>query len=664
MKFKYIFSFIGLLINQFVNASRSDFYGDNDNRPELFKILDDHVGTIKINLDDEIWSTMKQKTVLPPWNDAIVAEEFETKNATLEFFVKDTDYRVQLEEGQFTFKLGGKGSRSLIKPGYNIKLENGSIYDVKLLRLRPNAGDPTMIREKLSSDMIYKMGIPTTSTNYVNIEVNGEDLGLYVLTNKIKPDFIEKYFDDKDTTNLYECKNDGTRFEDNGIGQNCGNLKEEINDNRDDIQAFNDAINNATSVEDIEKVLDVDQFLHSIAFEFLTVSWDHFLSFSHNYFWYKRKDGKWIILLNDFDETWGLDFNYVLYIFFNTEADRSYIPVQDEINIANIAIRDIDLDHKLLKYLIYDDDTRFRNIIGEIVKKVFNPKVLNSRIDEIADLIRDDVANTRIVDKTTGFPKGCFNTLGRNPKWNMTHFEDCTNYVNWNSNNAYTVSFGLKFFIEERFRYICHTYGINPETLELIEPRPKAAFWGIKNKYKAAYDGKDFFNDPLVRYTYPDLDKEDYMQEEYNADPEKNNKPTNYEYPLHCYEPGYVKPPPMELPGLNFGETEEPNSVNPTPEEPNPESPTPEEKCWSEALGYSCCKTCLVYETDASGEWGYEDHKWCGIPSFCSESKCWSEKLGYPCCSSSCYVYETDESGDWGYEDDHWCGILEEDCQN
>jgi len=656
MKFKYIFTFLGLLIITLVNASRSDFYGKKDNRPKLFKILDDHVGTIKIKIkDDEIWSTMKEKALLPAWDDAATAQEFETNNATLEFFVKDTDYRVQLEEGQFTFKFGGKGSRSLIKPGYNIKIKKGSIYDVKLLRLRSNMVDPTMIREKLSSDMMYKIGIPTTSTNYVNVEVNGEDLGLYIITNKIKSDFIEKYFGDKDTKNLYECKNDGTRFENNAIAETCENLNEEINDNRDDIKAFNDAINKATSVKDIEKVLDVDQFLHSIAFEFLTLSWDHFLSFSHNYFWYKRKDGKWIILLNDFDETWGQDYNYILYIFFNKfDYDRTYIPVHDEINVANIAIRDIDIDHKILKYLIHDDDTRFRKIIGEIVKKVFNPKVLIPRVDEIADLIRDDVANSRVVDKETGFPKGCFNTLGKNPNWNMTHFEDCTNYVNWNSNNAYAVSFGLKYIIEERFRYICHTYGINPETLELIEPRPKVAFWGIKNKYKTDYKGKDFFYDPLVRYTYPDLDKEDYMQEEYNADPEKNNKPTNYEYPLHSYDPGFVKPEPRELPPI-AGMEEEQNAVDPNLEE---------EKCWSEALGYSCCKTCHVYDTDDSGEWGYEDDEWCGIPSLCSENKCWSERIGYPCCSSSCDVYDTDDNGDWGYEDDHWCGILEENCQN
>jgi hypothetical protein len=46
MKFNKIFSVLGLFTASLVSASRSDFYGSNDNRPELFKILDDHIGTL------------------------------------------------------------------------------------------------------------------------------------------------------------------------------------------------------------------------------------------------------------------------------------------------------------------------------------------------------------------------------------------------------------------------------------------------------------------------------------------------------------------------------------------------------------------------------------------------------------------------------------------
>jgi hypothetical protein len=42
------------------------------------------------------------------------------------------------------------------------------------------------MREKLSSDILQLMDVPTTSTGYINLEINGEFMGLYLLTNKIK----------------------------------------------------------------------------------------------------------------------------------------------------------------------------------------------------------------------------------------------------------------------------------------------------------------------------------------------------------------------------------------------------------------------------------------------------------------------------------------------
>ncbi|KAG4081328.1 coth protein-domain-containing protein, partial [Neocallimastix lanati (nom. inval.)] len=404
MKFNKIYSLLGILSIPFVSASsRSDFYGKNDNRPELFKILDDKVGTIKISLDDEIWTSMKKKTEVPPWS-AQFAEDFETMNATMEFFVPGTDYRVELESGKFKFAIGGKGSRNFSKPGYNIKLEEGSIYEVKTF--------------------VYVLILVTPLYYVKNFQLilNGEDLGLFIVTNKIKKDFIKRYFNDKNTDNLFECLSDHNRFETYEFANSCQNAKEEFAANKEEIINFNNAINNATSVEDIEKVLDVDNFLRYIAYEFLTLSWDHFL------------DGRFIMILNDFDETFGADFSNIIFLIYNQYADRSYMPGYEEMYVPNTAFRDIDLDHKIMKYLVHDDDTRFRRIIGEVVKQVFNPKVLNARIDELAELIHDDMANSRSIDEKTGYCRGCFNTIGLVTGWNITHFEDGVSYGNWISN--------------------------------------------------------------------------------------------------------------------------------------------------------------------------------------------------------------------------------------
>jgi len=70
--------------------------------------------------------------------------------------------------------------------------------------------------------------------------------------------------------------------------------------------------------------------------------------------------------------------------------------------------------------------------------------------------------------------------------------------------------------------------------------------------------------------------------------------------------------------------------------------------------GYQCCtlaKTKAIYE-DKDGKWGVENGDWC----YFKETTCFSQKLGYPCCKGKKVVY-IDDDGKWGVEDGQWCGI-------
>jgi len=84
-----------------------------------------------------------------------------------------------------------------------------------------------------------------------------------------------------------------------------------------------------------------------------------------------------------------------------------------------------------------------------------------------------------------------------------------------------------------------------------------------------------------------------------------------------------------------------------------------DKKCWSEPLGYPCCKgKTEVLDTDENGQWGVENDEWCGIVRDNKES-CWATKLGYKCCSTDACrnVLYSDDDGQWDYVDDDWCGI-------
>jgi len=101
------------------------------------------------------------------------------------------------------------------------------------------------------------------------------------------------------------------------------------------------------------------------------------------------------------------------------------------------------------------------------------------------------------------------------------------------------------------------------------------------------------------------------------------------------------------------------STVIPTPTQSNE---TNEIQCLAELIGYSCCRPELtdVYSQDEYGDWGYdfETNEWCGLTPYqeTSSEECWSESLGYSCCKG-CGVMEIDKYGSWGYENNKWCGV-------
>jgi len=82
--------------------------------------------------------------------------------------------------------------------------------------------------------------------------------------------------------------------------------------------------------------------------------------------------------------------------------------------------------------------------------------------------------------------------------------------------------------------------------------------------------------------------------------------------------------------------------------------------CKGEKYGYKCCSVsnCATILEENGILWGVENGEWCGITDECIKGydECWSDKLGYPCCKH-CSIITTDESGSWGAMNGNWCGI-------
>ena len=139
-----------------------------------------------------------------------------------------------------------------------------------------------------------------------------------------------------------------------------------------------DVLNNEpdeTFPEEIEKVLDVDQVLRFLAVSAAIVHLDNYIGTGHNYYLYEV-DGKFTVIPWDLNMAFGT---------FNSGLDRDglinfYIDEPTSGAVANYPLV------RLLSYQPYLDT--YHGYLEELIEGVFSEEVMNSRIDELAELIR------------------------------------------------------------------------------------------------------------------------------------------------------------------------------------------------------------------------------------------------------------------------------------
>eukprot|EP00833_Pecoramyces_ruminatium_P015464 jgi/Orpsp1_1/1189496/evm.model.d7180000072449.1 len=444
-------------------------------------------------------------------------------------------------------------------------------------------------------------------------------MGLYVLMDSIKLSWVEYEYGDEDSTTLYQCKDMNNNLTVQSSADGCTNENEDVTDNTEWVE-FLTALDNANSAEDIEDIFDIDQFLTEIAFEYLSGSWDHYLNFGHNFYLYKPKDDKWKFILYDFDGELGQDIVIGNRSGPGQKSDNS--STNSSTDYPSYSFEEWTKSRHLIDILILNNSTRFDNILRNFVTEVFNPATLFPHIDELKEYIRPYVELDKIPDENGKYPGRINESAG-----------DYT-LAEWDANCEFTTidgkSYGLKYWILAKYRYVCEAYNIECDATYLDE-----------------------------NYEYP-IDKE-------------------VETPIGSSSnsggPGGMGGQGGNGKGNGNGNGNgngAPGDINSMP--PNEEANKSDEKsvdnntsqkynCWVEQIGYPCCDegNTKVYYNDGNGDWGFDFEKgeWCGITPYAehdNDKVCWSEELGYPCCKG-CQVYDSDSDGDWGYEDDSWCGI-------
>lgn len=182
--------------------------------------------------------------------------------------------------------------------------------DIKLSNV---AKDPSFLREVLSYQ-ILRQYMDAPLSNYANVYVNGELMGLYSNSESISKKFVNSRFYSKTNTFIKCNPPDGAGPQANDF-PNLVYLGEDSTDYYDAYELKSDygwselidlcdTLNN--HINEIEKILDVDRALWMIAYNNVLVNLDSYNgAFTQNYYLYRDDHGRFLPVVWDLNESFG-----------------------------------------------------------------------------------------------------------------------------------------------------------------------------------------------------------------------------------------------------------------------------------------------------------------------------------------------------------------------
>ncbi len=232
-----------------------------------------------------------------------------------------------------TGRIRGRGNSTWLwydKKPYRIKLdEKASIIGLaenKDWVLLANFRDPTYLMNTFVFELGHAMGLPYTNhTRFVEVNLNGDYIGLYQLTEQVEKGNGRVDIDDADGVLIvldvddgpYYCPDTGDNFWSSQYGMPvCVKHPEDISSSdlrliQDDLAELESAIYDIRkrrgSIDQVRELLDVQSFIDYLIIQELVYNVE--LAAPRSMYMHKDKGGKWVMgPLWDFDA--GFDFDW------------------------------------------------------------------------------------------------------------------------------------------------------------------------------------------------------------------------------------------------------------------------------------------------------------------------------------------------------------------
>jgi len=276
------------------------------------------------------------------------------------------------------FHLKGMGSFRTVdeKASFAVKFDEfveGQEYSGLTKLMFNNAvQDPTYMVEWLATGLFRDAGQPAARVTHARVQLNGRDLGLYVVIEAMNKRFLKQHFSNA-KGNLYEAY---LQDIDVPLEQDNGEATDQS-----DVRALLAACSNpdpAQRFKSVSKVLDVDKFMSFAAMEVLVGHWDGYTIHTNNYRLYHDPASDKMVFI-----THGLDWAF----------RRPNISIQPPLkSLVGRAVFQTDEGRKL-----------FRERIGTLYTNVFRVPVITNRMEQALGKLRSaglTVAELAKVERT------------------------------------------------------------------------------------------------------------------------------------------------------------------------------------------------------------------------------------------------------------------------
>ena len=191
------------------------------------------------------------------------------------------------------------------KPGMTLRFDKAKggerFHGMTKIHLNNGAQDGTYLNEFIAGEMGRRAGVPASRCSHAFVELNGRDLGLYVVKEAFTQDFLTAFYKNTDG-DLYDggfCSeiNENTE-KDRGAPNDKAGIKELI--------AASQEPDNAKRWERLGKILDVEKFISFCVLEDIVCHWDGYNFNRNNYRFYRDPDsGKFSFFLHGMDQVFG-----------------------------------------------------------------------------------------------------------------------------------------------------------------------------------------------------------------------------------------------------------------------------------------------------------------------------------------------------------------------